>query len=231
MPIELCRGDSRCWRGREPSGAWVIEDDYDSEFRFGTRPIPCLHGLDVDNRVIYVGSFSKTLFPALRLGFLIVPPDIRDAWSSPRDARQTIHQATLGQAVLADFMAVRPLLAAPASNAGCRRTGAVRDAPALRPPPGTAAARCRLRPAGYWAARRRRFERAADDDLVFHEAMARGVEAMPLSGSTAPTCARQPPTGFVLGFAAVRPDLFDAGMAALAAAIRAARRGAGRRDP
>jgi hypothetical protein len=49
--------------------AWVIEDDYDSEFRYGARPIPCLHGLDVDGRVIYVGSFSKTLFPALRLGF------------------------------------------------------------------------------------------------------------------------------------------------------------------
>jgi GntR family transcriptional regulator/MocR family aminotransferase len=48
--------------------AWVIEDDYDSEFRYGTRPIPCLHGLDADGRVIYVGSFSKTLFPALRLG-------------------------------------------------------------------------------------------------------------------------------------------------------------------
>ena len=41
----------------------MIEDDYDSEFRYGARPVPCLHGLDVDGRVIYVGSFSKTLFP------------------------------------------------------------------------------------------------------------------------------------------------------------------------
>src|SRR5260370_10195032 len=59
--------------------AWVIEDDYDGEFRYSTHPIPCLHGLDVDSRLIYVGSFSNTLFPALRLGFLIVPPDLRPA--------------------------------------------------------------------------------------------------------------------------------------------------------
>ena len=64
------------WASR--AGAWVIEDDYDSEFRYGARPVPCLHGLDVDGRVIYVGSFSKTLFPALRLGFLVVPPDLQD---------------------------------------------------------------------------------------------------------------------------------------------------------
>jgi hypothetical protein len=49
------------------AGAWVVEDDYDSEFRYGTRPIPCLHGLDADGRVIYVGTFAKTVFPAMRL--------------------------------------------------------------------------------------------------------------------------------------------------------------------
>ena len=59
--------------------AWVVEDDYDSEFRHGTRPVPCLHGMDVDNRVIYVGTFSKSLFPSLRLGFVVVPPDLRRA--------------------------------------------------------------------------------------------------------------------------------------------------------
>ncbi len=67
--------------------AWVIEDDYDSEFRYGTHPVPCLHGLDTDGRVIYVGSFSKTLFPAMRLGFLIVPRDLREmmATRAPRE--------------------------------------------------------------------------------------------------------------------------------------------------
>ena len=83
--------------------AWVIEDDYDSEFRYGARPIPCLHGLDVDGRVIYVGSFSKTLFPALRLGFLIVPPDLRERLVAARAAADQ-HPPTLDQAVLADFI-------------------------------------------------------------------------------------------------------------------------------
>ena len=64
----------------------MLEDDYDSEFRYGARPIPCLHGLDVDGRVIYVGSFSKTLFPALRLGFVIVPPDLQDRLVAARAA-------------------------------------------------------------------------------------------------------------------------------------------------
>ncbi|MBZ4418038.1 PLP-dependent aminotransferase family protein [Myxococcus sp. RHSTA-1-4] len=57
--------------------AVVIEDDYDSEFRFGGRPLETLHGLDRSGRVIYVGSFSKVMLPALRLGFLIAPPSIQ----------------------------------------------------------------------------------------------------------------------------------------------------------
>lgn len=55
----------------------VIEDDYDSEFRFGDRPVETMHALDTNGRVIYVGSFSKTLLPTLRLGFLVAPASIR----------------------------------------------------------------------------------------------------------------------------------------------------------
>jgi GntR family transcriptional regulator/MocR family aminotransferase len=54
-------------------GAWIIEDDYDSEFRYASKPLPALQGLDAAGRVLYVGTFSKTLVPALRLGYLIVP--------------------------------------------------------------------------------------------------------------------------------------------------------------
>ncbi|NMO17855.1 PLP-dependent aminotransferase family protein [Pyxidicoccus fallax] len=57
--------------------AVVIEDDYDSEFRFGGRPLETLHGLDRSGRVIYVGSFSKVMLPALRLGFLVAPPSLQ----------------------------------------------------------------------------------------------------------------------------------------------------------
>ena len=61
----------------ERHDAAVVEDDYDSEFRYGGRPIEPLQTLDGSGRVIYVGSFSKTLLPTLRLGFLVAPPSLR----------------------------------------------------------------------------------------------------------------------------------------------------------
>jgi GntR family transcriptional regulator/MocR family aminotransferase len=84
-------------------GAWIIEDDYDSEYRFGSRPIASLQGLDTDGRVIYVGTFSKVLFPALRLGYMVVPGDLVPAFSAARDAAD-IFSSTLYQAVLTDFI-------------------------------------------------------------------------------------------------------------------------------
>jgi len=85
------------------SGAWVIEDDYDSEYRFGSRPIASLQGLDTGGRVIYIGTFSKVLFPALRLGYVVVPKDLLPAFSAARDAAD-IFSSTLYQAVLTDFI-------------------------------------------------------------------------------------------------------------------------------
>jgi GntR family transcriptional regulator/MocR family aminotransferase len=55
------------------NNAWVIEDDYDGEYRYVSRPLPALKSLDRDGRVLYVGTFSKVLFPAIRLGYLVVP--------------------------------------------------------------------------------------------------------------------------------------------------------------
>lgn len=85
------------------SCAWIIEDDYDSEYRFGSRPIASLQGLDTDGRVIYVGTFSKVMFPALRLGYVVVPKDLVPAFSAARDAAD-IFSSTLYQAVLTDFI-------------------------------------------------------------------------------------------------------------------------------
>ena len=58
------------------SGAWIIEDDYDSEFRYEGRPLPCLQGMDMHQRVLYLGTFSKVMFQGLRLAYLVVPTDL-----------------------------------------------------------------------------------------------------------------------------------------------------------
>jgi GntR family transcriptional regulator/MocR family aminotransferase len=84
--------------------AWIVEDDYDSEYRYAGPPLTALQGLDTQGRVIYMGTFSKVLFPALRLGYVVVPPDLVDPFISAR-ALSDRHPPTLEQAVLADFMA------------------------------------------------------------------------------------------------------------------------------
>ncbi|WP_060442967.1 MocR-like pyridoxine biosynthesis transcription factor PdxR, partial [Serratia marcescens] len=61
------------------AGGWIVEDDYDSEFRFSGQPIPALQGLEADAPVIYIGTFSKTLYPALRLGYVVLPPPLVQA--------------------------------------------------------------------------------------------------------------------------------------------------------
>jgi GntR family transcriptional regulator / MocR family aminotransferase len=83
--------------------AWIIEDDYDSEYRFSKRPVAAVQGLDVNNRVIYIGTFSKVLFPSLRVGYLIVPKDLVRAFSLAREMFD-LFSPTLYQAVLTDFI-------------------------------------------------------------------------------------------------------------------------------
>ncbi len=67
-------------RAAAQAGAWVIEDDYDGEFFFGGRPPPTLKSVDTTGLVIYVGTFSKSLFPSLRLGYMLVPPALVDTF-------------------------------------------------------------------------------------------------------------------------------------------------------
>ena len=85
------------------NGSWIIEDDYDSEYRYESFPIASLQGLDRDSRVLYVGTFSKVLFPALRLGYIVIPADLVARFVAVRDATD-IFPPTFAQAVLADFI-------------------------------------------------------------------------------------------------------------------------------
>jgi GntR family transcriptional regulator/MocR family aminotransferase len=196
----------------------VVEDDYDSEFRYGARPVPCLHGLDVDGRVIYVGSFSKTLFPALRLGFLIVPPDLQGGLVAARAAADQ-HPPVLDQAVLADFIGeghfARHLRRMRVAYR--ERLEALTDATARY-----CSGALGLRPTRTGLHAIADLE-GADAGRVSREAAARGVEAAPLSAYYAGR--GRCPNALVLGFAAVRPEAARRAMERLAAAIEAARRG------
>ena len=86
------------------AGAWIIEDDYDSEFRYVGRPLPALKSLDRDQRVLYAGTFSKVLYPSLRLGYLVIPESLVARFARANRLRHHGH-ATLEQRVVADFMA------------------------------------------------------------------------------------------------------------------------------
>lgn len=89
------------WAAR--ADAWILEDDFDSEYRYGGRPLASLQGLDRDGRVVYVGSFSKVLFPSLRLGYMVVPPDLTDVFLRARAALDS-HPSSVVQPAMATFM-------------------------------------------------------------------------------------------------------------------------------
>ena len=89
------------WASR--AGAFVIEDDYDSEYRFEGQPVPALQSLDNRSNVIFIGSFSKTLFPSLRLGYVVLPPSLVKHFLAFR-LRTDLQNSTIDQAVLCDFI-------------------------------------------------------------------------------------------------------------------------------
>ncbi len=84
-------------------GAYVVEDDYDSEYRYAGRPLEPVQVLDRDRRTIYLATFSKNLFPALRLGFLVLPSALIDPFQATKYLADR-HSAMLNQAVLAEFI-------------------------------------------------------------------------------------------------------------------------------
>jgi GntR family transcriptional regulator/MocR family aminotransferase len=90
------------WARRQ--GVVIFEDDYDSEYRYSGRPVPAMQGLDRANMVIFAGSFSDVLFPALRLGYVVVPPDMIDIFAAAESVT-THHPPLIDQAILGDFIA------------------------------------------------------------------------------------------------------------------------------
>jgi GntR family transcriptional regulator/MocR family aminotransferase len=196
---------------------WIIEDDYDSEFRYGAGPVTCLHGLDPDGRVIYVGSFSKTLFPSLRLGFLIVPSDLRDNMIAARRAGD-IHPPAIDQAALADLIAeghfdrhLRRMRSAYRERLEALMEAAEHFCSGV----------LRMRPVQTGMHAVADLE-SVSAERVFWEAAARGVEVMPLSAYFFGP--RNPLNALLMGFSSMPPEALRSGMEQLAAAIDASTR-------
>lgn len=213
MPMSLARRH-RLLTWASESIAWILEDDYDCIFRYDADPLPCLHALDPDGRVIYVGSFSKTMFPALRLGFLIVPSDLVDGFARARMASD-VHPPLLDQMILLEFMTrghyqrhVRRMQQEYAERLHALRTAIDRTGAALR-----------LRPVHSGLHAVADLE-DVDAERVFTRAVERNLEVVPLS---AYCYGQQQQNGLLLGFGACRPAAIRAGMWQLAAAIDAAR--------
>lgn len=191
--------------------AWILEDDYDSEFRYADRPLPALQGLDPSGRVIYVGTFNKTLFPALRLAYLILPDSLIDGFRRAR-AIGGQHPPAIDQGILSDFIAeghyARHLKHA--RSLGRERRDALVS---------TAAERLDelefthtdtgLHAVGW-------LPHDIDDRLVSAAALRHGVEAAPLSAYYTGHC---PGPGLVLGYGSVTARQITDGVVRLAAAF------------
>ena len=94
---------SRLLRWAETEDGWIIEDDYDSEFRYGGRPISSLQGMDLRGRVIYAGTFSRSLAPAIRLAYMVLPKALLPRWQS-LCGRQQSTVSRYEQTVMARFL-------------------------------------------------------------------------------------------------------------------------------
>ena len=191
------------------AGALIFEDDYDSEYRYSGRPIPALQGLDRSGVVIFAGSFSAVLFPALRLGYLVVPPEMVDVFAAAESV-STHHPPLLDQAVLCDFITeghfarhirrMRELYAERLSVLlECAREK-LSDAIEI------SSVEAGLQSVG-WLRRGLRARRVA------RLASARNVEVVPLDVYAS---GRSPREGLILGFAALDPRELRRGMEELA---------------
>lgn len=194
---------------------WIIEDDYDSEFRYGSRPLASLQGLDTAGQVIYVGSFGKTLFPGLRIGYLVVPDALAESFATA-SAELYREGQLLQQAVLAEFIAeghftshirrMRTLYG--------QRRQAVLDAASHRYGDALPAVGG---DAGLHVVMQ--LPEGADDRVVAAAALERNIVVRALSGYYAqPACA---PSGLLIGYACVPDEDIVPAFNTLAAAIDA----------
>jgi GntR family transcriptional regulator/MocR family aminotransferase len=199
------------------AGAWIIEDDYDSEFRYAGRPLAALQGLDEDGRVIYVGSFSKVLFSSLRLGYLVAPPALIDGFTAARSTLDD-HAAMTAQPALAAFIAEGHFAA---HIRRARKLYAARQAALLAAADRHLQGLLELAPATagmhLLAGLSPRLAARMDDRTAAARAAAHGITVAPLSAFHMTPPRRQ---GLLLGYAGVAETAIEPAVIRLAAALR-----------
>lgn len=214
VPLSLERRMSLL-RWADTAGACVIEDDYDSEYRYSGSPLAALKSLDTRGRVIYAGSFSKLLFPSLRLAYVVVPDWLGDPFAAALSLTAR-HMSLLPQAVLHEFMAeghygrhIRRMRLAYGERAAALEEAIARRLGGLLAvlPITTGIDATAFLPA------------ASDDATIAQQAIAAGLETRPLSAYAIEAAA---PSGLVLGFAAFDRPQIEAGVDALAQVLEAA---------
>ncbi|MEN5118878.1 PLP-dependent aminotransferase family protein [Luteimonas sp. TWI662] len=196
---------------------WIIEDDYDSEFHYAGKPTACVQGLDPHERTLYIGTFTKSLFPGLRIGYMVLPPSL----VAPMTAARTLldgHSAPIPQLTLARFIEgghfgahVRTMRAVYAERRD-RLAALIRkhlsDDLEPRVPAGGMQMPCV-------------FARALSEPEAVDAAQRAGIDLLGLSTLS---MSQAPTPGFLMGFAAHAPQELEAGVKTLAKVLRSLRR-------
>ncbi|WP_458370518.1 MocR-like pyridoxine biosynthesis transcription factor PdxR [Pseudomonas fluorescens] len=202
----------------ERTQGWIVEDDYDGEYRYSGAPLAPLAALDRHGRVLYVGTFGKVAFPALRLGYLVLPPGLVQAFAQRR-AVDVRHSEVSTQAVMAEFMAtghfqrhIRRMRRAALSRRNTLLNGWPLDIPGIGKLPTVAAGLHMTVPVDSVARERELIELASSVDVEVN-----GLSSYWLPESATPMDQR---AGLVLGFAAVPEKAIEAALQRLRAVWR-----------
>lgn len=196
------------------ANAWILEDDYDSEYRYNGRPLEALQGLDQTQRVIYIGTFSKVLFPALRLGYLVVPPALIEPFTALQ-LFSNMHAPILEQMALTDFMLeghfvrhIRHMRTLYKARVSCLVTALQNELPDMvefsTPQTGMHLTI--------------KLPHDINDKLVARRASEQGLEVFPLSQLFLESQAQH--SGLVLGYAAYHEEAIQTGVKQLARVLR-----------
>ncbi|PAW53472.1 GntR family transcriptional regulator [Pseudomonas moraviensis] len=194
----------------ERAQGWIVEDDYDGEYRYSGAPLAPLAALDRHGRVLYVGTFGKVAFPALRLGYLVLPPGLVDAFAQRR-AVDVRHSEVSTQAVMAEFMAaghfqrhIRRMRRAALSRRNSLLGGWPQDIAGIGPLPAVAAGLHLTVAVENVTRERELIELARGVDVEIN-----ALSSYWLEDSTVPVDRR---AGLVLGFAAVSEQAIEAAL-------------------